>query len=404
VRFGILGLLATLVLVGCQERLTSPADCPALCPGGSPKVVDEILYPISGADSSFRGYVQPFSSAALLVSNGLQGFEERALIRFPRRTETVLVRDTARAYAIDSVTFFFNLVARDTNAAGLKLALYRLPANIDTSTSYADVDPAFVTANLIRVIDVPDTLRSGSLSTVFSGSDLSRIEIPPADTGVLALGVRLDAPTPTGARLGSVSGGAGAVFVTHATLDVPDTGTAKIRAFSLSPSFNSSLRPPEAPPDSTLLSVGGEPSARALLRFELPSRLRDSALIVRATLELTPVEPISGLPTDPAVLQALGLATDLGGKSPLRGPRLGAIPTDTVEAGATAVSLEVVRLMELWLGSTTIPSALVVSLAIPTLEAASFSRPIFYSTRAADVNLRPRLRISYLRSFPFESP
>jgi hypothetical protein len=153
-----------------------------------------------------------------------------------------------------------------------------------------------------------------------------------------------------------------------------------------------------------LLAVGGEPAARALLRFELPSRLRDSALIVRATLELTPTVPISGLPTDPAVLQALALVTDVGGKSPLRGPRIGAIPTDTIEAGATTVSLEVVRLMELWLGSTTLPSALEVSLAIPRLEAASFSRPVFYSTRAADVNLRPRLRISYLRSFPFENP
>src|SRR5688572_31544083 len=29
-------LLAAVVLAGCQEKLTSPADCPALCPGGQP--------------------------------------------------------------------------------------------------------------------------------------------------------------------------------------------------------------------------------------------------------------------------------------------------------------------------------------------------------------------------------
>ena len=45
--------------------------------------------------------------------------------------------------------------------------------------------------------------------------------------------------------------------------------------------------------------------------------------------------------------------------------------------------------------------ALILSL---TPEAASFSRPVFYSTRAADPALRPRLRISYLLSFPFETP
>jgi hypothetical protein len=45
-----------------------------------------------------------------------------------------------------------------------------------------------------------------------------------------------------------------------------------------------------------------------------------------------------------------------------------------------------------------------VSMAIPSLEGASFSRPVFYSTRAADPAVRPRLRISYMRSFPFENP
>ena len=46
--------------------------------------------------------------------------------------------------------------------------------------------------------------------------------------------------------------------------------------------------------------------------------------------------------------------------------------------------------------------ALVLSLT-PELEAASFSRPVFYSTRAVDPAVRPRLRISYVPSFPFEA-
>jgi hypothetical protein len=72
---------------------------------------------------------------------------------------------------------------------------------------------------------------------------------------------------------------------------------------------------------------------------------------------------------------------------------------------ATPVALEAVKLVELWLRSTR-PTALVVSLAqtLPDLEAASFSRPVFYSSRAADPAVRPRLRISYLLSFPFENP
>ncbi|HEU5304258.1 MAG TPA: hypothetical protein VFU40_06390, partial [Gemmatimonadales bacterium] len=71
---------AVVVLAGCQEKLTAPADCPALCPGGQPVVYDEVFTPIPGADSSFRGYVEPHQAAALLSSDGLLGYEERALV------------------------------------------------------------------------------------------------------------------------------------------------------------------------------------------------------------------------------------------------------------------------------------------------------------------------------------
>ena len=402
-----LALLAALVSAGCQEKLTAPADCPALCPGGSPEVFDEVISPIAGADSSFRGYVQPASAAALLVSNGLDGFETRAIMRFLRRGDSVTVRDTARSYTIDSVALGFNLLARDTTLPSLRVLLYRIPISIDTTTTYAAVDPAFVPGNLIRTIVVPDTLKRGSVRTVFSGVDLNSVLIPPADTGVLALGIRIDSPDTTGIRLGSSASGTGAVFVTYATLDVPDTGTARLRTFSSPPTFNSFVTPPQPVPDTTLLVVGGEPSSRALLRFELPPHIRDSATIVRATLELTPVAPISGLPTDPARLQARAVLADLGAKSPVSATagRSGLFPppADTVEAGATTVSLEAVRLVETWLTPTTRPSALMLAFA-PDIEAASFSRPVFYSTRAADPAVRPRLRISYLRAFPFENP
>jgi hypothetical protein len=58
--------------------------------------------------------------------------------------------------------------------------------------------------------------------------------------------------------------------------------------------------------------------------------------------------------------------------------------------------------LELWRNSK-LPAALMVSVA-PSLEAGTFSRPVFYSTRAADPAVRPRLRISFLRTFPFENP
>jgi hypothetical protein len=355
---------------------------------------------IEGADTSFAGYLQPHQAPALLVSNGLQGFEERALVRFLRRADSVSVRDTLRAYTIDSVALNFTLVARDTTLNGLQILVYRIPTGIDSATTFAGIAPAFAPESLIAAIDVPDSLISGNLRAVFGAAELSRVQIPATDSGQLAVGVRLNSPTPTGARLGSLAGGAGAVFTSYVTLDVPDTGTAKLRTIALGPAFNTYVSEVPQVNDPDLLAVGGAPSARSLIRFSLPPRIRDSATIVRATLELTAVAPVTGLPTDPARLQAGAVLADVGAKSPVSSAA-GRVPEDTLDIGATTASLEAVRLVELWLGATTRPSALVLSL---TPEAASFTRPVFYSTRAADPALRPRLRLSYLLSFPFETP
>lgn len=399
-KWGIGGLLAVIIIAGCQEKLTTPADCPALCPGGQPQVFDEVFTAVSGADSSFAGYVQPHQAGALLVSNGLEGFEERGLVRFLARADSVSVRDTLRAYTIDSVALSFTIVARDTNLTGLQLLLYRLTPSFDSSTTFADVAPEFAPGNPIATVDVPDTLNTGTVRTVFQGADLSRVEIPASDSGRLALGVRIAASTATGVRLGALAGGSGPIFTTYATLDVPDTGTARLRTIPLGAAFNTYVSEVPQVVDPTLLTVGGAPSARALLRFNLPSRIRDSATIVRATLELTPVVPITGLPTDLVRLLGRAVLADVGAKSPVNSVA-GRVPEDTLEIGTSAVSLEAVRLVELWLGNTTRPSALFLSL---TPEAASFSRPVFYSTQATDPALRPRLRISYLLSFPFEAP
>ena len=359
-----------------------------------------MFYAEPGADSSYTGYVQPHQAPALLVTNGLEGFEELGLVRFLARGDSVSLRDTLRAYTIDSVALSFSIAARDTNSTGLELWLYRIAPGFDSTTTYADVAPSFVPENLVAMVPVSDSLNTGVVRTVFQGADLSRVQIPPSDSGKLALGVRLSAPTFTGVRVGALAGGNGPIFTTYVTLDVPDTGAAKLRTIALGAGSNTFVSEESQVSDTTLLAVGGAPSSRSLLRFNLPARIRDSATIVRATIELTPVTPLTGLPTDPARLVAHAVLADVGAKSPVNiDPRR--IPEDTLEIGVSAVSVEAVRLVELWLGPTRRPSALMLSL---TPEASSFTRPVFYSSRALDPAVRPRLHLSYLLSFPFESP
>lgn len=404
-------LLCTLVAAACQERLTSPGDCPALCPGGTAAVFDTVVPALQDRDSSFPafadrafGYVDRGRGTALLVSNGFAASEDRALYRFAPRGDSIGVRDTLRAYAVDSVRFSLSLLARDTLVNGLTIYLYRLPSTVDSSVTFADIDPLLTGANLIDSIAVPDSVNAGALTSTLRGADVARVELPPGGDSVLAIGLRMAAETPTGIRVGSIGSTSAATFTSFVTLDVPDTGAVRNQSLTRATSFNTFVTQNPVVPDDTLLTVGGEPSSRALLRFGLTDGFLDSTTIVRATLELTPVRPIVGLPTDPSVLQTLALVGDIGAKSPLttdatfiRQDTLATVQTDTVQIGVT-------RIVQLWQSSRVRPQSVFLRLQP---EGATFARGVFYSTRSRVPDgtlVAPRLRITYQRSFPFESP
>ena len=87
-----LSLLASLALAGalaaCQEKLTTPVDCPELCPGNSLIVRDTVIEPLFDLDSTFTGYLKATEIPALLVSNGLPAGDARSWATFPRRTDS----------------------------------------------------------------------------------------------------------------------------------------------------------------------------------------------------------------------------------------------------------------------------------------------------------------------------
>ena len=392
------------VTVACQERLTEPGACPALCPGGTAQVFDTVLTPLPGADSSYSGYVEGGSGLALLVSNGLEASERRAVYRFAPRPDSVEALDTNRTYVVDSILISINLIARDTLLDGVKLFLYRIDNAVAAGVTFAEVEAQLVEANLIDSIQVADTLNAGVVQAVLRGPDVLKAGLPVDSGGTLAIGVALSAPQPSGVRIGATGGSTGATFVSYVTAQgVPDTATGRQQPINRTPTFNTFVTAVTPGLDTLRLTVGGEPSSRALLRFDLPDRLEDSATIVRATLELLPARPITGLPTDPALLVAKAVLADLGAKSPVVTPdELSFISTDTLTPGmADTVRLDVTNMLRLWQSKTVErPEAIFLSL-LP--EAATFMRAEFGSTRSPEVG-QPRLRVTYMLSFPFENP
>jgi hypothetical protein len=299
------------------------------------------------------------------------------------------------------VLITLNLVARDTLVGALKVVLFHLPSGVDSTATFESVDPQLVDANLIDTIAVPDSVHTGQIQTTLRGADVARVAIPPGTGGHLAIGLRMTAAAPTGIRVGSLAGTNGATFVSYLTLDVPDTTSIRNQTLSRATEFNTFVTQNRASPDPTLLTVGGDSSSRSIVRFELPPQLKDSATIVRATLELIPAHPLLGLPGDPAVLDARAVLADLGAKSPITTDPL-FISSDTLSVGTSdTVRLEVTRLVKLWQGSSNRPPAIFLLLRP---EAASFTRAAFGSSNPASPVGPPRLLVTYQLPFPFETP
>ena len=397
----ILLLASALLLAGCEEELTVPGQCPELCPGGPALVRDTIVLAIEGSDTAFFGYTGRSSISSLLVSDGLEAGEARAWVRFPKRSDSVTVGGIVRGYTTDSVIFTVNLVVRDTLVDGLKLIVHRVPLTWDTLTTFAEVEAALVPEAIIDSIDIPDSVRTGAVRLKIEDSTKLANLIPAADSGVIALGFRLRGPEPTGVRLGAIAGASGAAgFATFVKAkDVADT-TLQKQTLTVTADANFFVRNNDVvSADPDLLYAGGVPAYRSILRFELPSIIKDSTVrLVRATLELTPVGAITGLRGDQAAIDVVGVTKDIGAKSPpsQTASASGLLPED----GSSAMfGIDMRTVIERMRGPAGLPPTILIGLAP---EGGSFYQPIFRSTRAAEG--KPRLRLTYMLSSVVEQP
>jgi hypothetical protein len=396
-----------LALAACQEKLSAPGDCPGICPGDRSVVFDTLITPVAGQDSTFGpgnvgGYVSAGEGSSLQIANGLNGAETRALVRFVGRPDSVILNGTSYAYRIDSVALGTTLLGRDPAVTGLSLEIYRLssPGTLDSTRTFSQVEADLVPANLLAVIPIPDSLRSGALQKVYTGAGLDTIAIPAADAGVLALGYRIVAPGATGVRIGSAAAGsAGPTFVTYLQPITTDTSLLHQPPLPRIVTYNGFVSSVTPVADPATITIGGVPSSRALLRFDIPSRIRDSSTIIRATLELTPLAPVPGLAGDTVALDVRAVLADLGAKSPRLSSPTTRILTSLLTVGsADTVRLDVTSLAGLWQSPSRLPPSLFLALQP---EGSSFSRAVFGSTRQG---VAPRLRLTYVLPFPFETP
>jgi hypothetical protein len=383
-----------LTATACTERLTTPGTCPSLCPGGEVTVRDTVIDVTFASDSSLGGFNGPTDATSLLLSTGPALGESRAVVRFLGRGDSLFVRDTVRTFTLDSAEIVVYLTQRDTTVSGMILDVFRLPRTIDTLATVAEVDAQFTPDALLFSLPINDSIRSGPIPIPFQGANLAKVAFTPADSTQLVIGLRLRAPGSGAAKVGALRSGAlAAAFVSYVDIGVTDT-TIRKQSIARSPARDFTVRPPTADPGANVITIGGFPSKRAFMRFALPTFLRDSATIIRATLELDGVAPVAGLPGDSVRIDVRGLLADFGLKSPIVGDR-GA--TTYMRNGDRNLSVDIASLVTLWQGAAPLPAALRLEVGN---EWSSFLQPAFHSSQSA--NGGARIRITYRPPFPFQ--
>lgn len=411
---GVAVALAT-ALAGCTEDYGTGAACPDLCPTTDVEMREIVLDAIA-LDTTLVGLPPLGSPGRLLVATRGDTLVTYGVIRYdvvPTRFRPS-ASDTTTAPIGNVVGAEMRILtdtARRIVTAPVTINLY------DVDTTAADSSNAAIAA-LIR----PDRL-IGSV-TLPQDTTLDTLRVP-IDDAVLLSKIQSESRLRVGIQVTSaqsaqfvVIGLASTTDATHITFTPIGEDNVEGAAITIQPRSTTpaesrdaaaqladytvvAVGSPDPPPD--ILAVGGMPSRRAYLRFDLPPEILDSATIVRAQLILTQ-QPVTGgvLPNDtigvfPYIVTAGAPVTDVWRAASLiaAGSLLGLDSIKVVPSGSAVRTLEVVPLLRAWQRQDPerVPHALVLRTNIEGYEAREVR---FHSSEAADPALRPRLRLIYI--------
>lgn len=392
-------LLALALLAACRETTVAPAECPSLCPPSGVELVDTVLTGIVVRDSSYRPYVTAEEAAILKLSNDTTARSAAVLRFFPRPDfwfEGDLT-DTIRLGRIDSVTITVRIAQRDTLVDSARILVYRVPRPraIDTLTTYDSIAPWIHDSLLVDTIIVPDSVVNGLVTRVMPATAFAP---DAADSNIVSAILVLDAPVPTALNL-TANGFTGAVQLAWYARAAD---TTKLHTFTSLPTFDTFVQSPAPPPMlADRLFVGNLPSARALLRFDIPRYFVDSTTIVSASLVLTPVVPIGGVAGQPFVVEARAIIRDFGRKSFFTtdaslGTSVMLTPGDTAQ-----VALALTGILRTWRGIE--PDSLPRTIILRVTDEGRTLGELAFAPSTAGA-LAPFLRLSYVKPFIFGAP
>ncbi|MEP6832633.1 MAG: hypothetical protein ABJB74_04525 [Gemmatimonas sp.] len=408
---GILtAIVVTVLVAACTDKIDGGAACPDLCPTQPNTFKDTTLFAVE-LDTTISGFPTFGLGTSILLANRPDTLETRAVIRFDVLPTEFTPNNSGEAVTIATVdSAFLRVVIDSTGARGaaqVELQAY----DVDTT----DVSPS---SAVIQSLFRPDRLLGTIPITTVAARDTVRIPISKtvlekklADHSRFRIGIRLVGATSAQVRIVQQNSGFGSPLLafdpssdtTYLPLTVSPNTAIGVDADELLGASVSTLLVRGTPDaDAQSLTVGGFPSRRSYLRFNVPASILDSATVVRAELILTQ-RPVRGLdPKDTiAVVPLIGvsstLVTDIRRIMELAAPGLFAAPAlDSllvVPSDSGTKSLNLLGVIRNWSAlPTTVTRALILR---SSHEGSEPAEARFYSIEAP-IALRPRIRITYL--------
>ena len=411
-------LLATAVsffsILSCSENLDSSGVCKVLCPsiGGDVQTVTIDAVVLDTTVDALSGIG---TEPSLLLAGRGDTLDTRVIIRFDSLPTTFIpVGDTARPItSVDSAFIQFRLDTLSIKGPGpVTIEAYDVDTTAnDTSTAavLALFRPdRFISSQTFTRAQLTDTLKY----YISNAAVLSRLQAgQPLRVGLRATG----SPVSSQMRFLSTKTLAGPILFFRAT---PDTATKPLTVlpFSRTPADDPILStilvdytviakaPPAAPPD--VLVVGGLPSRRVYMRFDIPSSIIDSTTIVRATLLLNQLpnptlDPQDTVSIVPQISLAGAVVTDPTKASQI----IAGVSADTLRlkpGGSGIQNVELARAFALW--HLQKPDTLPRAIVLQSMGEGVSPLEIRFSSSEDIAALRPRLRISYTSLVPLGLP
>lgn len=419
---------AVLTAAACAENPEGGAACPLLCPEQSTALRDTIVDAVV-FDTTVTGLPSIGAEQFLMLSSHGDTLDTRAIIRFDTLPQTFTAGNglDSTITKLDSAVLVMPIVKPDTAhrpRGPITIEAYNVDSMPPDSVTIPTDTVASVIAKLFRPgrligsrtfapESLLDTLRlplstDSVLTRVTNGTKL-RVGLRLVTSGGQGYNLRIGSTqttVPSSLRLrASKDTAAKAVVIT------PLSNTPKGQDFLAGPLADYSIVVKGSTGNVPgLIAVGGAPSRRTLLRFNVPAHIIDSTTVVRASLLLTQkpnrgVSPRDSFYVFPAAILAQNSVTDPRNLLQFVSAQ-GTFGLDSLKLapGDSGVrSFEIVSLVRTWRGNSTELSPREIALRSST-EGSLPGQIDFFSTKAAVASVRPRLRITYVPQTTFGLP